>query len=77
MTTISNAENLRQSTFSIFSSIVEHILGLVSSINWVREVKNVSSTFKRTTCMFLKIPIWIDRFYGQKLKSVIPKIMLL
>ena len=49
------------STFSIISSIVEHILGLVSSINWVREVKNVSSTFKRTTCMFLKIPIWIDR----------------
>ena len=46
MTTTTNAENLRQYK-SRFSLIVEQILLLASSINLVREVKNLFPDFNR------------------------------
>ena len=46
MTTTTNAENLQQYK-SRFYLIVEEILAFASSSNLVREVENLSSTFKQ------------------------------
>ena len=46
MTTVANAENLRQYK-SRFPFIVEQILSFSSSTNLVREVKNLALNFKR------------------------------
>ena len=46
MTTTTNAENLRQYK-SRFSLIGEQILAFTWSTNLVREVKNLSTNFKR------------------------------
>ena len=46
MTTTTNAENLRQYKIR-FSLIVEQILALTSSINLVKEFKNLSSNLKQ------------------------------
>ena len=46
MTMTTNAENLRQYK-SIFSFIAKHMLAFTSSINLVREVKNLLPNFKQ------------------------------
>ena len=46
MATTTNAENLRQYKIR-FSLIVEQILALTSSINLVKEFKNLSSNLKQ------------------------------
>ena len=46
MTTTTNAENLRQYK-NRFSLIVEQMLDFISSTSLVREVKNLSTNFKR------------------------------
>ena len=48
MTTIANAKNLRQYK-SRFSLIVEQILAFASSTNFVKELKNMSFSFKQNT----------------------------
>ena len=45
MTTIKNAENLRQYK-STFSLAVEQMLALASSTNWVKEVRTLTSNFR-------------------------------
>ena len=47
MTTTKNPKNLRQYYKGIISLIVKQILAFDSSTNIVREVKKVSSNFKR------------------------------
>ena len=48
MTAIANAKNLRQYK-SRFSLIVEQILAFVSSTNFVKELENMSFSFKQNT----------------------------